>query len=52
MSTGTVLKLQAPYMVLIITEFEFRHFELLMNFARNSLPIKMHTPCWRTFMCI
>ena len=45
MSTGTVLKLQALYTVLVVTEYEIRHFELLMNFTCNSLPIKMHTPC-------
>jgi hypothetical protein len=45
MSTGTVLKLQVLCTVLVITEFEFRHFELLMNFTCNFLPIKMHAPC-------
>jgi len=44
MSTGTVLKLQALYTVLVVTGYAFRHFEPLMNFTRNSLPIKMHTP--------
>jgi len=45
MSTRTALKLQALHKVLVVTEYEFRHFELLMNFTCNSLPIKMHTPC-------